>query len=59
MRDAKTLQGCPEQIESEAVLAVAAFVTGGDGVKTRLIDNILLSRNPDHLEDLLDFVHRK
>ncbi len=59
LRDAKTLQLCPEQIESEAVLAVAAFVTGSDGVRTRLIDNILLSRNPDHLEELLDFVHCK
>jgi len=59
LRDAKTLGLCSVQVESEAVLAVAAFVTGEDGVRTRLIDNILLSRNPDHLEQLLDFVHSK
>ncbi|MEY4064871.1 MAG: hypothetical protein RIR26_1079 [Pseudomonadota bacterium] len=57
IRDAKTLGQSSETIETDHVLAVAVFVTGADGVKTRLIDNILLTHDPENLSALLDFAH--
>lgn len=56
LRDASMLQNVEFQIETDAVLAVAAFVTGADGVKTRLIDNIFLTRDLDHREALLTLI---
>lgn len=56
LRDARNLLEVSSKLESESVLAIAAFVTGADGVKTRLIDNVLLTRDPEHLDSLLQFV---
>lgn len=57
IRNAETLDEASVTIESDHVLAVAVFVTGADGIKTRLIDNILLTHDPEHLPALLDFAH--
>lgn len=59
LRDAKTLSELPGMISNEVVLAVAGFASGEDGVRTRLIDNVLLTHEPEHLETLLDFVHKR
>jgi len=56
LRESRTLTQAGTQISNETVLAIAAFVTGADGVRTRLIDNVLLTHDPEHLEPLLDFV---
>ncbi|MFZ9520745.1 MAG: pantoate--beta-alanine ligase [Silvanigrellaceae bacterium] len=56
IRSAKTLSSVESKISSESVLAIAGFAVNADGGKTRLIDNILLTHDPDHLEALLDFV---
>ena len=56
--DAQKLSAPADIIDSECVLAIAAFVTGADGVRTRLIDNVVLSRNPERLEELFDFFHQ-
>jgi pantoate--beta-alanine ligase len=56
LRNAKNLTEMTERISHESVLAIAGFVQNADGVKTRLIDNIILTHEPDRLETLLDFV---
>lgn len=52
---AKDLTICNDVLESDSVLAVAAFVTGADGIRTRLIDNVLLSEEPRFSFDLNNF----
>jgi len=56
LRNAKTLAEVGERITHESVLAIAGFVQNADGAKTRLIDNVILTHDPDRLESLLDFV---
>lgn len=56
LRNAKNLTEVEARITHESVLAVAGFVQNADGVKTRLIDNVILTLDPDRLESLLDFV---
>lgn len=58
IRNAKNLSLCNDKITQDSVLAIAGFVQGGDGVRTRLIDNIVLTHEPDRLETLLDFVRQ-
>ncbi|MEN9825254.1 MAG: hypothetical protein RI953_999 [Pseudomonadota bacterium] len=56
LRNSKTLSAVTGNITQESVLALAGFASGADGVRTRLIDNVLLTHDPNHLEALLDFV---
>jgi pantoate--beta-alanine ligase len=56
LRNAKNLTEVTDRISHESVLAIAGFVENADGVKTRLIDNVILTHEPGRLETLLDFV---
>lgn len=55
LRRARDLSLIENVVGEDAVLAIAGFVEGAQGVRTRLIDNILLTHSPDHLEALWDF----
>lgn len=56
LRDVLNLTPSQGHLSSATVMAVAGFVDSADGTRTRLIDNIVLTREPGQLEDLFDFV---